>query len=170
MRPPTPVDVTRLHAPAEATDPVLATAIALAALTGARRGELADLRWSDVDLACGHLAIARSISVVEGVTYEGDTKTHQVRRRSVDESGATLLRSHWIYLVDVSERAGSPLVEDPFVLSYSAHAGNPVHPDTISHRFADLAARHGMRRSRRSSAPDQVACFSTAWADTTAPA
>ena len=41
---------------AEADDPVMATAVALAALTGARRGELVALKWSDVDLAgrpCG---------------------------------------------------------------------------------------------------------------------
>jgi len=38
---------------AEGEDPVTATAAALAALTGARRGELVALRWSDVDLAAG---------------------------------------------------------------------------------------------------------------------
>ena len=141
MTPPTPAEVSLLFTAAEATDPVLATAIALAARTGARRGELAALRWSDVDLAAGYLTIARSISVVDGVTYEGDTKTHAIRRLALHESGAKVLRERWAYQADLAERAGSPLVEDPFVLSYSAHAGNPVNPDTISHRFAALATK-----------------------------
>jgi integrase len=144
MSPPAPADVNRLHAAAEATDPVLATAIALAALTGARRGELAALRWSDVDLASGYLTIARSINVVDGVTHESGTKTHQIRRLALDELGAKILRDRWKYQADLSERAGSPLVDDPFVLSYQAHAGIPVNPDTISHRFAALAARLGI--------------------------
>jgi integrase len=141
MSPPTPEDVSRLHAAAQATDPVLATAIALAALTGARRGELAALRWSDVDLASGHLSIARSLSVVDGVAHHGDTKTHQVRRLALDDAGAQILRDRWAYQAELAERAGSALVSDPFVLSYQAHAGSPVNPDTISHRFAALATR-----------------------------
>jgi len=145
MAPPSPEEVSRLHNAAEATDPVLATAIALAALTGARRGELAALRWSDVDLASGYLSIARSITVVDGVTYEGSTKTHAVRRLALDESGVRILRNRWAYQMDLSERADSPLVDDPFILSYSAHAGTPVSGDTISHRFAALTTKLGIR-------------------------
>jgi integrase len=141
INPPTPEQVNRLVAAAEAKDPVLATAIALAALTGARRGELAALRWSDIDLTTGYITIARSITVVNGKTDEGGTKTHQIRRLALDELGAQILRNRWAYQVDLSERAGSPLAGNPFVLSYQAHAGIPVNPDTISHRFAALAAR-----------------------------
>lgn len=50
MRPPTPEELQKLIRQAEPTDTVLAVAVALAALTGARRGELCALRWSDVDL------------------------------------------------------------------------------------------------------------------------
>jgi len=47
MKVPTPAQLARLVAEAEQVDPVLAAAIALAALTGAGRGELCALRWSD---------------------------------------------------------------------------------------------------------------------------
>ena len=40
---------------ADDEDPVPGTAVALAALTGARRGELVALRWSDVDLVVGSM-------------------------------------------------------------------------------------------------------------------
>ncbi len=46
---PTPADVKRIIEAAEKDDPMLATVLLVAALTGARRGELCALRWSDID-------------------------------------------------------------------------------------------------------------------------
>lgn len=39
---------------------------------------------------------------------------------------------------DLSARAESPLVADPYVLSYNANGAVPANPDTFTHRFADL--------------------------------
>jgi len=47
---PTPEQLADLIGMAEVDDPLMATAIALAALTGTRRSELVALQWSDVDL------------------------------------------------------------------------------------------------------------------------
>jgi integrase len=132
--------LTALVNAAEKRDPVLAAAIALAALTGGRRGELVALRWSDVDLAVGTVRIARSISVVAGERIEGPTKTHQVRQIALDEVAVEMLRRHWAFVRDRSELVESPLVEDPFVLSYQAHSGTPVGGDTLSHSFTALCA------------------------------
>lgn len=134
-----------LYRAARQVDEVLGTAVALAALTGARRGELCALRWSGVDLAAGHLRIAHALTVVDGVTYIGDTKTHAARRIALDESAIAVLRDRWAFMVDLSERAESALVSDPFVLSYQAHGGTPVSPDTISHRFAEIAKATGIK-------------------------
>ncbi len=71
---PAVADVQELIAEAEKTDTVLAIAIALAAVTGARRGELCALRWSDVDWPRWTLAIARSLTVVNRQVAEGPTK------------------------------------------------------------------------------------------------
>ena len=46
---PTPAEVQKMIAAADADDPDMATVIALAAVTGARGGELSRLRWDDVD-------------------------------------------------------------------------------------------------------------------------
>lgn len=139
MRVPTPKQLNGLYDRAAATDPTLATAIALAAVTGARRGELCALRWSDVDLVTGRLYIRRSLSVVDGVQHHGPTKTHAERTVALDQTAVDVLKRHWAYQRELSEKAGSSLVDDPFVLSYNANAGVPTNPDTISHRFADVA-------------------------------
>ncbi|HXW35819.1 MAG TPA: site-specific integrase [Acidimicrobiales bacterium] len=140
MNVPTPDQVDTLHRTAEEKDPVLATAIALAALTGARRGELCALRWSDVDLVNGTIRIARSVSVVDGKVREGPTKTHQVRTLALDKLGIHVLRVRRQYMTDLAERAESPLVDDPYVLSFNANGGRPVGPDTLTHRFSSLCA------------------------------
>jgi integrase len=137
--------VNALYRAARDLDPVLGTAVALAALTGARRGELAALKWSDMDVAGGRVAISRSVGVVEGVTYEGDTKTHAHRVVALDEVGVTVLRDRWLEMVDLSTRAGSPLVEDPYVLSYNANGAAPVNPDTLTHKFATIAKASGIK-------------------------
>jgi integrase len=141
---PTVEEVDKLYRAARDFDPVIGTAVALAALTGARRGELCALRWSDIDLTLGRVTITRSLSVVDGVTHEGPTKSHQRRDVALDEVGVTVLADRWAYMTDLAERAGSPLVADPFVLSYNANGERPVSPDTISHRFAKVATATGV--------------------------
>ena len=135
---PTPDRLTALVRSAEEEDPVLATALVLAALTGARRGELVALRWSDVDLAEGRVRIAKSLTVSQGVQHTGPTKTHAVRDIAVDPVCVDVLEGRWAFMLDLSEKAASPLVPDPFVLSYSANGEIPVNPDTLTHRFSQL--------------------------------
>ncbi len=146
---PTPAQLSALVKTAEADDPVLATAIALAALTGARRGELVALRWSDIDLVAGKVRIARSLTVTAGEAYEGPTKTHQARTLALDEVALEVLRRRWVYIHDLSVRADSPVVTDPYVLSYDAHSGNPANPDTFTHRFGRLCREMERQAAKR---------------------
>jgi integrase len=143
---PTPAQLSTLVAMAEERDPVLAAGVALAALTGARRGELCALRWSDIDLEAGAatIRIAKSLTVTAGVGHIGPTKTHQIRVLALDEIGSAVLARHFAYMMDLSERAESPLVEDPYVLSYNANGATPVNPDTLTHRFGAIATKFGV--------------------------
>ena len=52
----------------------------LAGATGGRRGEIAALRWSDVDLDAGTIHIVRSIGQSEGGEVEKGTKTPKSKR------------------------------------------------------------------------------------------
>ena len=135
MHIPTSAQLSVLYNAARATDTVLATAIALAAMTGLRRGELVALRWSDVDFANQSLRVERAITVVEGVVHEGPTKTHQVRQIALDQVAIDILKDRLHSMTELSEQAESPLVDDPYVLSYQAHGGIPVGPSTVTHRF-----------------------------------
>jgi integrase len=138
---PTPERLSELLKVADTEDPVTATAVALAALTGARRGELVALKWSDVDLAGGSLKIARSLTVAEGQQHTGPTKTHAARQIALDAICVEVLRRRWDYMVDLAGRAESSLVEDPYVLSYNANGGLAASPDTFTHRFAELCEK-----------------------------
>ncbi len=144
---PTPKQLSELVARAEEHDPVLAAGVALAALTGVRRGELCALRWSDVALeaGAGTVRIAKSLTVTAGVGYVGPTKTHQIRVLALDDFGAAVLARHRAWMEDLSERAESPLVEDPYVLSYNANGAVAVNPDTFTHRFGALAKALGIK-------------------------
>jgi integrase len=141
FNPPTPEQLTRLVTEAEEADPVLATTVALAALTGMRRGELLALRWSDVDLERGLIRVEKAITVIDAETHIGPTKTHQARRIALDEVATAVLRKRWEYMARLSTEAESCLVADPYVLSYNANGALSVNPDTVSHRFAALAKK-----------------------------
>src|SRR5665213_1680915 len=138
MHVPTPQQLSELVRAADLEDPVLGTAVAIAALTGARRGELAALRWSDVDLVVGRVTIARSLTIAQGKQHTGPTKTHASRELALDPIGVEVLKRRRACMEKLSKRAGSQLVEDPFVLSYNANGGSPVNPDTLTHRFGKL--------------------------------
>jgi integrase len=60
---------------------------------------------------------------------------------ALDPVGVETLRRHWRFVVERSKLVESPLVEDPYVLSYQAHCGTSVGPDTLTHRFKALCRR-----------------------------
>jgi integrase len=138
---PTPGQLVALVKQAAELDPVLATAVSLAALTGARRGELVALRFSDVDLEAGRVRIARSLTVADGEQHTGPTKTHAARDIALDPLGVEVLKRRWSHMVELSAAAESPLVADPHILSYNANGAVPANPDTFTHRFGDLCRR-----------------------------
>ena len=138
MNAPTPAQVSALIRAAENDNPVLATAVALAALTGARRGELTALKWSDIDLVNGRIKVARSLTVARGERHIGPTKNRASRDLAVDQVGMDVLARRWAHMVDHSLRTTSPMVPDPYVLSYQANGAIPVNPDTLTHGFRTL--------------------------------
>lgn len=141
---PDPGAVQRLLAGARDADPVLATAIALAAVTGARRGELCALRWSDIDRTKRTLTVARSLTVIGREATEGPTKTHQRRTIVVDDVLGAFIARHLTDQRALADRVGVQLVADPFILSRSADGSIPCGPDSLTGGYGRLAKRLGI--------------------------
>lgn len=141
---PAPATVQRLVATAQATDPVLATAIALAAVTGARRGELCALRWSDIDWAKRTLTIARSLTLIGREATEGPTKTHQRRAIAIDDALGAFITHRQSDQQALAETVGVSPVRDPFILSRSADGSMPCRPDSLTAGYGRLAQRLGI--------------------------
>jgi len=122
---------------------VLATAIALAAVTGARRGELCALRWSDVDWPKRALRIRHSLTVLGRVATVGPTKTHQRRDVSIDEALGALLAKRREHQERFAEQVGSALVADAYILSRNADGSEPCLPNGLSLAYKRLARSLG---------------------------
>jgi integrase len=66
----------------------------LAAYIGARRGELLNLRWRNIDLDLGEVRITGSAAVIAGQRIEGTTKSGRSRTVSIDSETVQVLRDH----------------------------------------------------------------------------
>jgi integrase len=136
--------VQRLIAAAQDEDPVLVAAIVLAAITGARRGELCALRWSDVNWKRGTLTIARSLTVIRRIATEGPTKTHQRRDVAIDDTLSAFIGQRQAEQQAFAETVGVELVKDPYLFSRSADGAIPCLPDGLTHAYSRLAAKTGV--------------------------
>jgi integrase len=144
--PPTPAEVLRLLDAAHDEDPEFGVYLWVLAATGCRRGEACALRWIDIDLERGEVAIRRSMAHFDGVLREKDTKTHASRRLAVDPATVELLRQHRLRQRERSLVLGVPLADDAAL--FADAAGRPWRPDVCTNRFGRLRARLGLDRVR----------------------
>lgn len=138
----TPEHVAKALLTAEASDPEFAVFARLASATGARRGELCALRWSD--LLPGSVRIARSLASVDGGTVVKGTKTGREREVTLDATTVSALEYHQRA---VAERAASVAVDmdgDPFLFSMSLDGSEPWHPDSATHRWIRVRDAAGL--------------------------
>ncbi|SEG94686.1 Site-specific recombinase XerD [Thermomonospora echinospora] len=113
----------------------------LAAYTGARRGELLNLRWRDVDLDGATIHIKGSAAFVAGQRIEGTTKSGRSRIVSIDAGTVKVLRAHRKRQAAEQLEAGeSWKATDDHV--FRTAWGDPIHPDTVSSLMSDLIKVH----------------------------
>lgn len=140
---PTPTELHCLIARAAATKPSNGLLIALAAITGARRGELCALRWSDLDLDEGVVHIRRAVKQVGRTLTIGDTKTHAERAVALAPDAVEMLRRFRLQLDKLATEIEIPLARDPFVFSPAVDHGRPYPPHTVSVMFSRISAKCG---------------------------
>jgi integrase/DNA-binding transcriptional regulator YhcF (GntR family) len=145
-QPPSPADAARIVNEAW-RDPDWGTLVWVAMTTGARRGELAALRWSDLDLTKGRETawLRRAIRKADGALTEGEMKTHQQRRVALDADTATALREHLARWAARLEAMGLELGPSAYVFSGSPEGQAFPVPDGITQRYDRLARRLGIK-------------------------
>ncbi len=141
---PDPVDVARLIGAAAKVNPSLPTYFRLAAATGARRAELCALRWKHVDLDKRRITIARSIAEVGGELIEKDTKTHQVRKVTIDEETAALLVAHRDACEELATKCGASVESNSFLFSHEVDFSKPWRPNYATLAFGRLRDELGL--------------------------
>ncbi|MFG1820376.1 tyrosine-type recombinase/integrase [Kribbella sp. NPDC049174] len=106
----------------------------LAAYSGARRGELLNLRWPDVDWKAPALRIRGSVGMVDGARVEGTTKGGRERVVSLDAGTVDVLRAHRRRQLEDLRIAGESWVDTGHV--FTTGFGQPIYPDTVSQLMA----------------------------------
>lgn len=170
IRPPTAAEVAMIAEAAAQRDPELLVYVALEAETGARRGEIAALRWSDLDGAS--LRIARSLAVAPldaeilrryaghvwpaehhrgnptAVIEKVPKNRKSLRTIALSAGTASLLADHHRHCAERALASGVTLAADGFVFAAQPDGSRPVRPDTWTHRFCRLRDGLGLGRVR----------------------
>jgi integrase len=143
--PPTPEEAARIVAAAWAEDVEWGSLVWLLLVTGARRGEVLALRWENLDLGTGVLTIRHSVDAQRGTPTIKNTKTHQSRRISLDAATVALLIEHRERVIHRCAGIGTTFSEQLFVFSYQPDHARPCNPSGVSHRYARLVGKLGIR-------------------------
>ena len=125
-------------------DPEWGALVWFAMTTGARRGEVCGLRWSQLDLDAGLAVFRSSIGQIAGEVWEKDTKTHQHRRVTLDPELVDVLRRHRALCDDRATALGTRVRRDGFVFSAAPDCSAKTNPDTVTQRYGRLAKRLGI--------------------------
>lgn len=116
--------------------------------TGMRRGEIAGLRWSDVDLVSAHVTVRQQRIIVGSTITTGPIKTEagQDRRVHLGSDVVGSLMAWQMRQADEASLLGGAYNPDGYVFTNAL--GEPLRPDYITKRFDTLVARSGLPRIR----------------------
>lgn len=135
ISPPSPAEVQLLIIVSALRDKGFGAFVLLAAVTGARRGELASLRWSHLDLEAGTVTIHA-------------TKTRRTRRPALDPFTVNVLAQH---MADQQAHAAACEVDldpDPWLFSRRADCSTPPHPDYFTDEWGQVRRAAGLPKVR----------------------
>ena len=146
--PPTVEDVLRiLERALNSRNPENALVFRLLAATGCRRGEVCALQWHDVnlDMEPVRMVIRRAVIEIERQLILQGTKTHAIRKVSLDEETSQLLREHRDRVAELAGAAGVPVQPTDFVFERAPGTGEPLPPSRISQAWQRLCKELGVK-------------------------
>lgn len=142
--PPTVEQASRIAAAAWEQGESWGTLVWLVMVTGMRRAELLALRWSDVDLVAGKLNVRRNYVRVNGRAIEKDTKTHQMRRISLDPATVEVLTEHRQRYEAIARQISMEPTDRAFLFSHEPAHDRPYDPSAVTHRYSDMCTKLGI--------------------------
>ena len=119
----------------------------LFATTGMRRGEVAGLRWVDVDLVAGRVTPRKPRVEVNYRVHVSEPKTAKGKRSlALDPATAAALREHRARQAEERLIVGPGWQDSGLVFTWGD--GRPLHPERFSRWFERLAREAGLPRIR----------------------
>lgn len=116
----------------------------LSAVLGARRGEVVALQWEDIDLATGMVRLDENyVRTADGMLLK-DTKSHQMRRVSIDAATVELVRQHREACEARLFLLGVPLTDRTWLFSAKPDMSLPRDPASLTRRYGRLVAKLGV--------------------------
>jgi integrase len=122
--PPTSEQAAKIVDAAWKQDADWGTFVWLTFVTGVRRGELIALTWNDLDLTARTLSIRRSLVRRSGRTIIKDTKSHQMRRISLDKVTVDILKEGRLRIPGLAKR----------LVCHALRSSNRIHRGGTNHR------------------------------------
>jgi integrase len=118
----------------------MAITVILAVLCGLRRGEIAALRWRNINLDAAQLAVTESAEQTgAGVRYK-KPKSGKGRTVALSARVVNALRTHRVQQAEELLKLGVALSGDTFVVTQTD--GSPLQPRTITHQWHQLLANN----------------------------
>lgn len=115
----------------------------LAGTTGMRRGEVLGLRWRDVHLDAGRLAVTRAITTVNNQTIVSEPKTARSRRSiALDAATVARVRQHRKAQAETRLLMGAAYQDQDLVVAEPD--GTPIPPDRLSRQFDNELRKAGL--------------------------
>jgi integrase len=126
-------------------DDRLVAAYVTVSTTGMRRGELLGLRWADVDLDEGTLAIRRTLVTVDYRLVESESKTEAgLRTIAIGPATVAALRAHRARQAQERLAFGPDWLDEGRV--FCREDGGPIHPQALTLAFKRHAKAAGLPR------------------------
>ena len=119
----------------------------LVATTGMRRGELAGLRWVDINFANARVSPQRPRVVVDHAVEVSEPKTAKGRRAlALDPATVAVLREHQTRQAEEKAVIGAGYRHSGLVFTWPD--GSPIHPDLMTRWFEQHSRAAGLPRIR----------------------
>ena len=119
----------------------------LFATTGARRGEILGLKWTDVDLEVGRISINKTRVMLGYAAHLSEPKTRRGRRMiALDPSTCTALKEHRRRQKEEHLAFGPTWKDSGYV--FTKTDGEPLHPERVTRNFLSAGKKAGLPQIR----------------------